>query len=74
VGAIDFIWSLWLCRNDKVFDDKNLIYIADYLPVYQYSPFVVVSTAGGASRPVYGGLCTTGSYGEEYFFPTWVAA
>jgi hypothetical protein len=23
VGAIDFIWSLWLCRNDKVFDDKN---------------------------------------------------
>jgi hypothetical protein len=23
VGVIDFIWSLWLCRNDKVFDDKN---------------------------------------------------
>jgi hypothetical protein len=23
VGVIAFIWSLWLCRNDKVFDDKN---------------------------------------------------
>jgi hypothetical protein len=23
VGAIAFIWSLWLCRNDKVFNDKT---------------------------------------------------
>ena len=23
VGAITVIWSLWLCRNDKVFNDKN---------------------------------------------------
>jgi hypothetical protein len=23
VGVIAFIWSLWLCRNDKVFNDKN---------------------------------------------------
>jgi hypothetical protein len=23
VGAIAFIWSLWLCRNDKVCNDKN---------------------------------------------------
>ena len=23
VGAIAVIWSLWLCRNDKVFNDKN---------------------------------------------------
>jgi hypothetical protein len=23
MGAIVFIWSLWLCRNDKVFNDKN---------------------------------------------------
>jgi hypothetical protein len=23
VGAITFIWSFWLCRNDKVFNDKN---------------------------------------------------
>jgi hypothetical protein len=23
VGAIDIIWSSWLCRNDKVFNNKN---------------------------------------------------
>jgi hypothetical protein len=23
VGAVAFIWSLWLYRNNKVFDDKN---------------------------------------------------
>jgi hypothetical protein len=23
VGAIAYIWSLWLCRNDKVFNDKK---------------------------------------------------
>jgi hypothetical protein len=23
VGTISFIWLLWLCRNDKVFNDKN---------------------------------------------------
>jgi hypothetical protein len=23
VGAIAVIWSLWLCRNDKVFNDKS---------------------------------------------------
>jgi hypothetical protein len=23
MGAIAFIWSLWLCRNDKVFNDRN---------------------------------------------------
>jgi hypothetical protein len=23
VGAIELIWSLWLCRNDKDFDNKN---------------------------------------------------
>jgi hypothetical protein len=23
MGAIAFIWSLWLYRNDKVFNDKN---------------------------------------------------
>jgi hypothetical protein len=23
VGAIAFIWSLWLCRNDNMFNDKN---------------------------------------------------
>ena len=24
MGALAVIWSIWLCRNDKVFNDKNL--------------------------------------------------
>ena len=27
VGAIALIWSLWLCRNDKVFNDKNVSFL-----------------------------------------------
>ena len=27
VGALAVIWSLWLCRNDKVFNDKNFSFI-----------------------------------------------
>jgi hypothetical protein len=47
---------------------------ADYLQMYRYAPFVVTSSAAGEQRPVYGGLYTTGGYGEGYFFPTWVTA
>jgi hypothetical protein len=45
----------------------KLFYFAGYLPVYRYSPFMVISAAGGESRPVYGGLCMVGGYGEGYF-------
>jgi hypothetical protein len=41
--------------------------------MYRYSPFVVTSSADGASRSIYGGLYTVEDYGEGYFFPTWVA-
>jgi hypothetical protein len=70
MGAIAFIRSLWLCRNDKVFDNKNFSILLVYLPVYQYTLFMVISTADGGSRPVYGGLCRTKDYSEGYFFPT----
>jgi hypothetical protein len=73
VGAIAVIWSLWLCINDKVFNDKNASLFAGYLPVYGYAPFLVSSTACGVSRPLYGGLYTVGGHSEGYFFPTWVA-
>jgi hypothetical protein len=35
---------------------------------------MVVSSAGGAPRPIYGGLCTFEEYGDGYFFPSWVAS
>ena len=27
IGALAVIWSLWLCRNDKVFSDKNFSHL-----------------------------------------------
>jgi hypothetical protein len=42
VEALAVIWSLWLCRNDKVFNDKK-ISLAGHLPVYWYTPFMVIS-------------------------------
>jgi hypothetical protein len=73
VGVFAVIWSLWLCRNDKVFNDIFFSLVGN-LQMYQYAPFVVTSSADGESRPIYGGLHTVGCYGEEYFFSTWVAA
>jgi hypothetical protein len=45
-------------------------FFAGHLPVYRYSPFVIVSSAGGEPRPVYEGLCTVEDYDEGYFVPT----
>jgi hypothetical protein len=42
--------------------------------MYKYSPFVVTTSADGASRPIYGGLYKVGGYDEGYFFSTWMAA
>jgi len=51
-------------------DDERI----GHLSMHGYSPFVVHLTTGGISRPFYGGVCMTGSGGEGYFYPTWVAA
>jgi hypothetical protein len=34
--------------------------------MYSYAPFVVTSSAPREQRPIYGGLYTTGGYGEGY--------
>jgi hypothetical protein len=48
VEVLAVIWSLWICRNDKVFNNK-------YLP-YRYALFMVTSLADGEHRPIYGDL------------------
>jgi hypothetical protein len=40
----------------------------------KYTPFIVISTQCGASRPVYGGVYTVKRHGEGYLHPTWMAA
>jgi hypothetical protein len=64
VKGLVVIWSLWLCRNDKVFYDKNY----SLLQVIGYSPFVVISLAAGESQPIYGGLYAIEGYVEGNFF------
>ena len=66
VGAYALIWSLWLCRNDLVFNDKN----ASPLQVI----FRCTHPASGVPTAVQGGVYAIGAGGYEGFFPTWVAA
>jgi hypothetical protein len=42
--------------------------------LYEFAPFMAVSTTCGESRPVYGDVYTVGEHGEGYFYSTWVAA
>jgi hypothetical protein len=65
VGELAIIWSLWLCINDKVFNDKNCSLLQ---VIYRrYSPLVVTSATGGKSRSLYRGLYMSGGYGKGYF-------
>ena len=73
VGAIAVIWLLWLSRNDKVFNDKDVSHM-QVLYLTWYSPYVVHLTACGTSRPLYGGMCTARRGGKGHFYTTWVAA
>ena len=74
VAALAVIWSLWLCRNDKVFNDKK----CSFMQVIYGTTATLRSWSQlqrvGASRPVYGGLYKTGGYGERLFISTWMAA
>jgi hypothetical protein len=72
VGALIIIWSLWLCINDKVFNDNFFSY-AGNLSVHIFAPFMVISTMHGESTPVYRGIYTVGYHNKGYFYTTWLA-
>ena len=71
VGGIVVILTLWLCRNDKIFNDKNS---SRSIPVHMYSPFMVHVTLARGSRPLYGGVCKTRRSGDGHFYTTWMVA
>jgi hypothetical protein len=52
VGTIVVIWLIWLCRNDKVFNDKNSSFM-QFIYRCSYAMFMVVSPKCGVSEPVY---------------------
>jgi hypothetical protein len=66
IGAMALIWSLWLCRNDKVFNNK--IYLAHYLSLYEDTPYMVATSSHGGSWPLYGGVCVSRGYSYGPFF------
>jgi hypothetical protein len=71
VRVLAIVWSLWLCRNDKVFNDKNcsllqVIYRCTGI-LRLWSPLQRME-----NHDLFTEVCTAGGYGEGYFFPTWV--
>jgi hypothetical protein len=77
VGVLAVIWSLWLCRNDKVFSNKNcslLQVIYGCTGTLRLWLSMVASAACRKLRPIYGGLYMVRERGEGYLFPTWVTA
>jgi hypothetical protein len=63
VRAMTLIWSLWLCRNDKVFDNKS-----SSLLLVIYRPTMVTASPLGGPRPLFGGVHAPGGYSEGLFF------
>jgi hypothetical protein len=60
VGEFVIVWSFWLCRNDKVFNGKNLSFIL-FIYGRLYNILRIVT--------YYRGVCTVGGYGEGYLLP-----
>jgi hypothetical protein len=67
------IWSLWLCRNDKVFDKKSFS-LAVYLPLYGHSRTMVTASPYGVPQSLFGGVHVSGGYCERPFLVAWMAA
>jgi hypothetical protein len=57
-----------------IFDAKLSTPNAGYFPLCTFTPVVVYSSETGTPRPVYAGMLAVGASGEEYFYPSWVAA
>ena len=73
IGELAVIWSLWLCRNDKIFSDKiSLVcrFFIDARVFYVRGP----SYNGWISEAFSWRCVTTGSGDERYFYPSWMAA
>jgi hypothetical protein len=63
VGAFAVIWSLSLCRNGKVFNDKN----SSLMPVYGFTPFMVAASAFEGPRPFYNSVYMVGEFGQGVY-------
>ena len=75
LGAGVIAWSIWLHRNDIVFEKKKTLFsFAGYLCSYPSTPFLGYSPAVGYAGYSCSGLAAVGAGGEGLLFPgVWVA-
>jgi hypothetical protein len=66
LGAKTLCWSIWLCRNDLVFEKKN--FYSSLQVIFGYPPMLEFT------RSCYGGITSLDASGYGYFLlGTWVA-
>jgi hypothetical protein len=65
VGAMALLWSLWLCRNDKVFNNKSSSLLQ---VIYGNSSTLVAATSRGGPQSLFGSMQASEGYGEIPFF------
>jgi hypothetical protein len=73
VGAMSLIWSLWLCRNDKVFDNKSSSLLQ---VIYRCTGTLRLWSQLHRSEDhdFFSEVCTPGGYGDGPFLASWMAA
>jgi hypothetical protein len=74
LGAVVTCWSIWLHRNDTVFEKKkDLLSFAGYLCNFPHAQFVGYPSTAGVPRYGCGGITAIEASGEGYFYPgIWV--
>ena len=75
VGAVVLCWSVWLCRNAVVFENKHSSFFAGIILDYALTLYLgypsTVYVPGGACC----GISVLGAGGQGVFYPdTWMAA
>jgi len=68
LGAGVIAWSIWLHRNDIVFERKTLFSFAGYLCSYPSTPFLGYSPAVGYAGYSCSGHATVGAGDEGLLF------
>ena len=74
MGAIALLWSLWLCRNDRVFNAKVSFPIQVIFRCAHYLRGWSILHSPAHVAHVYRGFLAVGACGDRYFFPSWMAA
>ena len=74
LGVTVLCWSVWLCRNAVVFDNKKIFIFAGYLLNYALAPYMGYPSEVYFAGQACSSLSFVGTGGQGFFCPgTWVA-